>query len=103
MAEYDQYSRDSELQIYPIVLGLTRPTTFKGVPLNYAMMSAMVVGLAFIMMEDLRIILGYVVLHAAGYALQVWDSRFIDIVFLKLKKGWTVRNVRFWGGNSYAP
>jgi type IV secretion system protein VirB3 len=103
MADYDQYSRDTALEVYPIVLGLTRPTTFKGVPLTYAMMSAMIVGLAFIMLEDLRILLGYGVLHAIGYALQVWDARFIDIVIMKLKKGWSVRNARFWGGNSYAP
>jgi len=43
----------------------------------------------------------YPVLHAIGYALQVWDHCFIDICFLRFRKGWKIRNVNFWQGNSY--
>lgn len=99
----DHYTQDTDLEFYPIVIGLTRPSTFKGVPLEFAAMCAMIVGLVFIFSEDLRVILAYPALHAIGYALQVWDHRFIDIVFLKMKKGWSVKNARFWGGNSYSP
>jgi type IV secretion system protein VirB3 len=99
----ETFSQDVPLEAFSVVVGLTRPATFKGVPISYAMMSAMIVGLAFLYLEDLRVLLGYIVLHAAGYALQVWDPRFIDIVFMRLRKGWTVRNAAFWGGNSYSP
>lgn len=99
----ETYSQDVPLEAFPVVVGLTRPATFKGVPISYAMMSAMIVGLLFLYLEDLRVLLGYGLLHAGGYALQVWDPRFIDIVFMRLRKGWSVRNASFWGGNSYAP
>lgn len=101
--EYDSYSRDTELQIYPLVTGLTRPATFKGVHLSFVAFSAMIVFLIFMIFEDLRLLLLYGVFHAVGYALQVWDPRFIDIVLLKARKGWSVKNSRFWGGNSYSP
>lgn len=101
MAEH--YTQDVALESYPVVVGLTRPATFKGVPINYAMMSMMIVGIAFIYTEKLQVLLLYGLFHAIGYALQVWDPRFIDIVFLKMKKGWTVKNKSFWGGNSYSP
>lgn len=99
----DHYTQDSDLAFYPIVIGLTRPATFKGVPLQFAAFCAMIVGLIFIFSEDLRLLLLYPVLHAIGYALQVWDHRFIDICFLKMRKGWWTRNFGFWGGNSYSP
>lgn len=103
MSDYESYSKDSDLHFYPLVTGLTRPATFKGVHLSFVAMSAMVVFILFMVMEDLRWLLLYGVLHAIGYALQVWDPRFIDIVLLKARKGWAVRNSRFWGGNSYSP
>jgi type IV secretory pathway VirB3-like protein len=103
VADYESYSQDTDLVFYPLVTGLTRPATFKGAHLSFVAVSAMIVFLGFMFLEDLRFLLLYGVLHAIGYALQVWDPRFVDIVLMKARKGWSVKNISFWGGNSYSP
>jgi len=97
----EHLTRDNSLNFYSLAIGLTRPSTFKGVPLQYAAVCGMVTALGFVFVEDLRLLLIYPLLHAIGYALQVWDHCFIDICFLRFRKGWKIRNVNFWQGNSY--
>jgi type IV secretion system protein VirB3 len=88
---------------HPIVIGLTRPTTMMGVPLVWFAVTGGIPAAGFVIFEEIFAWALMPVLHGIGYALTVYDNRFIDILALRVQKIRINASRLVWGGNTYAP
>jgi type IV secretion system protein VirB3 len=100
--QYFSEEPDDKRIVHPIVIGLTRPTTMWGVPLLWFGVTFGIPALLFVMLEDVWWWLLAAPIYGVGYALTVYDNRFIDILFLKLRFIRLSPHRRLWGGNTYS-
>ena len=89
----------------PVFQGLTRPATFKGVPVVY--MGFLFMFGAILLIASMNIILTFFLLlpvYLIGYLLTEKDAFWMNIIVVRfVKKIWTIRNFKYWGCNSHTP
>ncbi len=93
------------LQSDPLFQGLTRPTMILGVSYMYFVINALISMITFINMQSFTIL--FVVspgVHLVGYLICLKEPRAIELLIIKLNKGYKCINRGFHGyTNSYDP
>lgn len=98
-------SGSSRLQSDPLFQGLTRPTMILGVSFMYFVVNAIINFIAFINTQDFVFLLvSAPTIHMIGYYLCLREPRMVEMLVLKLGKGFKCMNSNFHGQrNSYDP
>ncbi len=93
------------LQTDPLFQGLTRPTMIMGVSFLYFVVNALINFIAFINSQDFTFLLVCApTVHMIGYYLCLKEPRMVEMIFLKMGKGYKCLNSSFYGQkNSYDP
>ncbi len=93
------------LQSDPLFQGLTRPTMIFGVSYMYFLINAMVCLVTFINMQNFIVLLVVApAVHCAGYLICMKEPRAIEMLMVKLKKGYKCINRGYHkNNNSYDP
>ena len=89
----------------PLFQGLTRPTMILGVSYMYFVINAMISMVTFINMQSFKILLIVApTIHLLGYLICAKEPRAIELLILKVNKGFRCLNRGFHGyTNSYDP
>ncbi|MFW8642295.1 type IV secretion system protein VirB3 [Rhizobium beringeri] len=90
-------------EVAPLVLGLTRPRMFWGVPIGLFVGELMIVVMTFLNTKNLAMFLLFLPLHAAAYVIMVRDPHLANVIRVRIAKCPWTKNRHFWGGNSYEP
>lgn len=87
----------------PLFQGLTRPTMIAGVSYMFFVANASVCLITFINMQNFVVILGVApVVHLIGYLICLKEPRAMEMMIVKMKKGYKCMNRRYHGyTNSY--
>lgn len=85
----------------PLFVGLTRPTLFLGVSMEFAMLNMLVSIVMFIQKSDFRILPIAALIHAVGYILTFKEPRFMKLYLTKFQNFNKCPNKSFYGANSY--
>ncbi|MBZ5763367.1 VirB3 family type IV secretion system protein [Rhizobium sp. VS19-DR104.2] len=91
------------VEVAPLVLGLTRPRMFWGVPIGVFVGELMIVVMTFLNTKNLAMFLLFLPLHAAAYVITVRDPHLANVALVRIAKCPWTKNLHFWGGNSYEP
>ena len=93
------------LQSDPLFQGLTRPTMILGVSYMYFVVNALISMITFINMQSFTILFVLAPsVHLVGYLICLKEPRAIELLIIKLNKGYKCINRGFHGyTNSYAP
>ena len=89
----------------PLFQGLTRPTMILGVSYMYFVINAVVCMITFINTQDFKILLLLApTIHLIGFLICLKEPRAIELLVIKLSKGYKCVNRGFHGfTNSYDP
>lgn len=93
------------LQSDPLFQGLTRPTMILGVSYMYFVINVLVSMITFVNTQDFIILLIVApAVHLIGYLICIKEPRAIELLILKLNKGFRCINRGYHGyTNSYDP
>jgi len=93
------------LQSDPLFQGLTRPAMIFGVSYMYFVINAVICMVLFINLQDFKIILMVApAVHLLGYIICLKEPRAIELVLIKVAKGYKCVNRGYHGfTNSYDP
>lgn len=98
-------SGSGRLQSDPLFQGLTRPTMIMGVSFTYFVLNSVINFVAFINSQNFIFILVLApTIHLIGYFLCMKEPRAVEMLALKMAKGFKCMNKSFHGNNnSYDP
>jgi type IV secretion system protein VirB3 len=98
-------SSQGRLQSDPLFQGLTRPTMIAGVSYMYFVINVIVSMVTFINTSNFKILLLVTpTVHLIGYLICLKEPRAIELVIIKMQKGYKCLNRGYHGfTNSYDP
>lgn len=100
--------KETEVDIDPLFIGMTRPPVVMGVPMEFFGFNFILFGVGLILFMSLS---GKVLffacitlpLHALGTIATEKDAHWMRVVLTKLSRCTPTRNKKFWKSNSYKP
>ena len=95
--------KDDDVNVTPLVIGLTRPPMMWGIPFNAFIIILGVTLIAFLISDSFWAVLVAPVAYVALITVCSTDLRILDVIRVAASKTPKVPNKSFFGTNTYGP
>ena len=93
---------DEDVELTPLVIGLTRPPMMLGIPFNAFIIIIGVTIIAFLVADSFWAVLVAPVAYLILFSACSYDVRILDVIQVAGGKTPRIRNKNLWGTNTYS-